>query len=86
MSSDDYVLMDQKETSAVTRVPINTLKDWRAKGIKGPRSAVIGGRVMYRKVDVLAWIDEQFNQSGKGAPPNAGSIFKPLGKRSLLNV
>lgn len=33
-------------------VPINTLKDWRAKG-RGPRSAVIAGKVRYRAVGAL---------------------------------
>ena len=61
-------------------VPINTLKDYRAKG-KGPRSAVIGGRVKYRRSDVLAWIDEQFTQNIDSA--GGSSLFKPLGNRAI---
>jgi hypothetical protein len=57
-------------------VPINTLKDWRAKG-RGPRSAVIAGRVRYRVADLEAWLDEQFEQQSPQAP-----TFTPLGKRS----
>jgi hypothetical protein len=36
-----------------------TLDFWRHKGI-GPKSANLGGRVMYRESDVEAWIAEQF--------------------------
>jgi hypothetical protein len=80
--SDNYVLLNQGETSKVIRVPVNTLKDWRAKGgVKGPRSAVIGGKVMYRESDVYAWIDQQFDQPRTSV--NSMSEFKPLGKRSL---
>jgi hypothetical protein len=28
---------------------------------QGPPSAVVAGRVVYRKVDVLEWIDAQFD-------------------------
>lgn len=84
MSDHDYVLWDQKETAEALRRPVNTLKDWRAKA-KGPRSAVIGGKVMYRKSDVLAWIDECFAESARGANVKTQE-FKPLGKRSLTNA
>lgn len=33
---------------------------WMRHAGTGPRSAKVGGRVMYRKSDVLAWIDAQF--------------------------
>ena len=63
-------------------VPINTLKDYRAKG-KGPHSAVIGGKVKYRKSDVYAWVDAQFSKSDTSTSPQA---FKPLGKRSVVSA
>lgn len=53
-------------------VPVNTLKDWRAKG-RGPRSAVIAGRVKYRVSDLCAWLDAQFEP--------AEVTFTPLGRR-----
>lgn len=74
--------MSQAEFSTTAGIPINTLKDYRAKG-KGPQSAVIGGRVKYRRADVLNWIDQQFEQSGKGA--NIAPRFQPLGNRSRQN-
>lgn len=83
MSNSDYVLLDQQETSALTRVPVNTLKDWRAKGgVRGPRSHLVGGRVMYRQSDVFAWLDDQLAQTGKGGAAS-GPVFTPLGRRAL---
>lgn len=60
-------------------VPINTLKDWRAKG-RGPRSAVIAGKVRYRVADLEAWLDAQFDQ-----PPEKPT-FTPLGKRAARST
>lgn len=73
------LLIGYNEASDLTGVPVNTLKDYRAKG-KGPRSAVIGGRVRYRRADVLAWIDEQFEQTVRGA--GIKPAFSPLRNRS----
>jgi predicted DNA-binding transcriptional regulator AlpA len=78
------ILMGYAELSALIGVPINTLKDYRAKG-KGPRSAVIGGKVKYRQSDVLTWLDEQFGKTAKGNGRPAPT-FSPLGKRSLVNA
>lgn len=36
-----------------------TLRYWRAQGI-GPKWAKLGRRIVYRRSDVQAWIDEQF--------------------------
>lgn len=70
--------MGYESTSELLDIPVYTLKDYRAKG-KGPRSAVIGGKVKYRRSDVLAWIDECFADSGRGAEAMRG--FTPLGNR-----
>lgn len=78
------ILMGYAEVSALIDVPVNTLKDYRAKG-KGPRSAVIGGKVKYHRADVLTWLDEQFNQTSKGST-KLTPTFSPLGNRSLVNA
>jgi predicted DNA-binding transcriptional regulator AlpA len=36
--------------------PVATLYDWRYKDI-GPRSAKIGGKVMYRQADLDEWVE-----------------------------
>lgn len=80
----ESMLMGYEGTSALLDgVLVNTLKDWRAKG-KGPRSAVIGGKVKYRRDDVLDWIDEQFDKTARGS--RVATPFEPLGKRSLASV
>lgn len=81
----ESILMGYEEVSALLGVPVNTLKDYHAKGKGGPRSAVIFGKVKYRRADVLAWLDAKFEDSGKcGAKP--APVFSPLGKRSLVNA
>lgn len=74
-------LIGYQEASLLTGIPVNTLKDYRAKG-KGPLSAVIGGRVKYRHADVLAWVDGQFDRSAKGASVMR-PVFEPLNGRAL---
>jgi predicted DNA-binding transcriptional regulator AlpA len=39
--------------------PVQTLRYWRKTG-KGPRSAKIGKRILYRRAEVEAWINAAF--------------------------
>lgn len=57
-------LMTMDEVSEETRIPINTLRFYRHKG-EGPKSALIGGRVTYRREDLEKWIDAAF-ETGEG--------------------
>jgi predicted DNA-binding transcriptional regulator AlpA len=52
-------LMTLDEVATYLRKSPSQLRWMRHNGT-GPRSAKIGGRVMYRKTDVDAWLDEQF--------------------------
>lgn len=53
-------LMTMAEVAARTRIPVNTLKYYRARGDIGPKSFKLGGRrVMYRRADVDAWVEQQ---------------------------
>ena len=56
-------LLTIDEVSEVTRVPVSTLRFWRSVGNLGPPSGRVGRRVMYRKVDVAAWLDAQFRSN-----------------------
>jgi DNA-binding transcriptional MerR regulator len=56
-------LLTPSEVADRVRRPHNTLKYWRAMGL-GPRSANIGGRVLYRASDVESWIAEQIQADG----------------------
>jgi DNA-binding transcriptional MerR regulator len=50
-------LLTMPEAGEVLRVPIDTLRYWRQKGI-GPPSFRLGRRVVYRLADCEAYIAE----------------------------
>lgn len=53
-------LLTLQEVSDWLRIPVATLRYWRHMGT-GPKSANLGGRrVRYRRSDVLAWVEGQF--------------------------
>ena len=37
---------------------------WMRQNGSGPRSAKLGGRVMYREADVVEWVDAAFAEAG----------------------
>jgi predicted DNA-binding transcriptional regulator AlpA len=78
----DSILMSMQEVSDLLGIPINTLKDHRAKG-RGPQSAVVGGRIKYRRADVLTWVDERFAESAKGA--NVDRMSRD-GRRNVIPI
>lgn len=51
--------MTTEEVAAFVRSPTETVRYWRHVG-KGPRSFKVGRRVLYRRADVLAWLDERY--------------------------
>ena len=51
-------LLTITEAAELLRAPVATLRYWRHLGT-GPRSFRLGRRVVYRRDDVLAWIDSQ---------------------------
>ena len=55
-------LLRIEEVAEWTGIPENTLRFWR-QASKGPRSARLGRRVVYRERDVQAWLDAQFDGS-----------------------
>jgi excisionase family DNA binding protein len=52
-------LLTVSEVADRLRRPVATVRYWRATGT-GPRSARVGGRVLYRASDVAAWVEAQF--------------------------
>lgn len=44
------------EVAAYTRISKPTLARWAMEG-KGPKFRKAGGRVLYRRADVLSWLD-----------------------------
>lgn len=56
-------LLNTDQASALLCVPRGTLAYWRHVGGIGPRSAKFGRRVVYRRADLEAWMNEQFAAS-----------------------
>jgi predicted DNA-binding transcriptional regulator AlpA len=56
-------LLNTSEVAEMTRKPKATLRWYRHQGI-GPKSGRLGGRVVFRRSDVEAWVEEQL------APPH----------------
>ena len=61
-------LLTVAETAALLRIPPATLRYWRHCGDTGPQSFKLGPRrVMYRRSDVDAWVQAQYDQAAGGA-------------------
>lgn len=60
------LIMSTPEVSELTGVPETTLRWFRHQGT-GPRWFKLGNRkVAYKRADVLAWIDDQYEMTGPG--------------------
>lgn len=55
-------LMFVDEVSSATRIPEATLR-WLRHMSRGPRSFKVGRRVVYKRADVEAWLEEQYQQA-----------------------
>jgi predicted DNA-binding transcriptional regulator AlpA len=56
-------LLTMEEVAKMTRLPIATLRWYRATGKGGPKSGKVGGRrVMYLRSDVERWIQSAFEE------------------------
>jgi predicted DNA-binding transcriptional regulator AlpA len=54
-------LLTLTEAAELLRTPVATLRYWRHCNT-GPRSFRLGRRVLYRRADLLAWIDAQHDR------------------------
>ncbi len=52
-------IMTMPEVAELVRVPLATLRFWRHQGT-GPASFKVGRRVVYKRQDVLAWLEAQY--------------------------
>ena len=60
----ESTLLTTTETGALLNVPVATLRWWRHQGT-GPRAFRMGTRkVMYRRTDVMEWLDHQYQTDG----------------------
>jgi predicted DNA-binding transcriptional regulator AlpA len=63
----ERLLLNLEDVSALLQVPVATLRYWRQRG-EGPPSFRLGKRVMYRRSDVGAWVDELATASRRNDP------------------
>ncbi|MUL76465.1 AlpA family transcriptional regulator [Mycolicibacterium sp. CBMA 226] len=54
----DAEMLTVDDVAAMTRLSAGTLRSWRHTGSSGPPSVKLGGRVLYRRTDVEAWLSE----------------------------
>lgn len=55
------------EVSARTGIPVATLRWYRQQGV-GPRTWLLGGRVVAYEDEVDEWLEQCRNRSSAGAP------------------
>lgn len=53
-------LLTMQETADILRKSLEQMR-WMRKQGTGPKSANIGGRILYRESDVYNWINQQFD-------------------------
>lgn len=54
-------LLTVDEVAAMLRRTPGQIR-WMRKTGRGPKGAVIAGRIFFRQSDVVTWIDQQFTQ------------------------
>ncbi len=64
MEKTNMDLLTIEEVAELTRLPVATLRWYRAMGEGGPKSGKLGRRVVYRRADVEAWIAAAFDATG----------------------
>lgn len=57
-SGPEAEMLTVDDVAAMTRLSAGTLRSWRHSGSSGPPSVKLGGRVLYRRADVEAWLAE----------------------------
>lgn len=65
LATSDVALMNTTEVSAELGIPVGTLRYYRSSGC-GPASFRLGGRIRYRRADVMAWVEGQERNSRRG--------------------
>jgi hypothetical protein len=76
-TAPDEALFPSAVIARVRNVSIALLERerWRQTG---PRSVKLGGRVLYRKRDVLDWIEKQEDATTPARPPRANEGREPV--------
>ena len=65
IAAHETELLTIVEAADLLRAPVATLRYWRHRNI-GPHSFRVGRRVLYRRDDLQAWVEEQWGRSAAG--------------------
>lgn len=57
-------LMTTEQVAEYLAVPVNTLYQWRHRGI-APRAARVGRHLRWKQVDVDRWLDDQSSSGSR---------------------
>jgi excisionase family DNA binding protein len=55
-------LASASEVAEYLQVPLQTVYQWRSKGV-GPRGSLVGRHIRYRWEDVEKWLDRQASEA-----------------------
>jgi hypothetical protein len=58
-------LLTIEEVAELLRMPVATVRYWRVLDT-GPRGFILGRRLRYFRQDVLDWLDQQRQSTGRG--------------------
>lgn len=61
-------IMTTTEFAALVKQRVSTVQTWARTGF-GPPAARIGKRIVYRRSDVEAWLESQFEPADPCGPP-----------------
>lgn len=59
-------LLTIEEVAELLRIPVASLRYWRVLDT-GPRGFIVGRRLRYWRLDVMCWLDDQRDSTGRGA-------------------
>jgi len=59
-------LLSIEEVATELGIPVPTLRYWRTRS-EGPRSFRLGRRVVYKRTDIEAWINEAYESATRSA-------------------
>lgn len=65
-------LLTGAQVAELLGVPRATLAGWRHRN-RGPRSFRLGRTVRYRRADVEAWVEAEFERTARGVPVDRGA-------------
>lgn len=59
-------LLTIEEVAKLLRMPVATVRYWARVLGTGPRGFIVGRRLRYWRQDVIDWLDEQCESTGRG--------------------